>query len=416
MSRPQTGGLYGRVIIKGLVSRPELNGKRGFVIMDKTSKDYKRAQLSGRASVEVPGEEKLLALKWTNLEVVEDEELLVEASVVRTCAECGRKEQAGDSFKMCGKCRKLDLAPTFYCSEECAVCAWPKHKAVHKAQKKLNADLQSFLKTEEGSKLAQTIEAERRENEEARRQPLTEAQLHDDDTKNYTIALQKGHAARDESNYRQAAKYYRRAASFEIEEPCPSFYLAHVLWSSGDVQGAARMFLKAAAQAEAQVDAMQAFAQSVKRPGIVASAAARRGVGIDQVRQELSRRVDVMQDEVLARKEMWATSLLKGIDALRQPGMEEEPKPVWWTVDGLLDISLKIVQALPDASLAWFLRAQVLGGLVVEMQMDVRDDEHLRQAAEAMERAAALSDTQRQTQSFMELAGNLTKAASLPVL
>ena len=59
-----------------------------------------------------------------------------EAEARHTCAYCGDLKQRGTPFFRCGQAQGGRRCPVHYCSKDCQVADYPRHKSACKANKK----------------------------------------------------------------------------------------------------------------------------------------------------------------------------------------------------------------------------------------------------------------------------------------
>ena len=55
------------------------------------------------------------------------------------CWGCRKEPPDGVKFKRCERCAEAKLPSTYFCSEECMLANWPRHKAWHKHQKEIRS-------------------------------------------------------------------------------------------------------------------------------------------------------------------------------------------------------------------------------------------------------------------------------------
>ena len=141
-------GAGSRVVLQGIKSSPQLNGKSGTVV-DVINQ--------GRLAVRVDGSMDPISLKKDCVKIMPAEQRSAEdeaehcfaavyvadakakASMRATksssnvCGHCGKEESDGERFSRCAKCVQAKVpSPAVYCSKRCQELEWPTHKLWHR--------------------------------------------------------------------------------------------------------------------------------------------------------------------------------------------------------------------------------------------------------------------------------------------
>ena len=142
----------------------------------------------------------------------------------KNCWGCGAVTQQGQKFQVCERCVSEQLVPCYFCSQQCFVANWPRHKAWHKDVKVSRKLRGNFVRTD--TPLAKQRLAELK----ASKKPLDELMLESE----------RLGAAGD---LRKARGVLREAIKLDPNKPGPYFNLGTILSRSGDSKGALQAYL-----------------------------------------------------------------------------------------------------------------------------------------------------------------------------
>ena len=140
----------------------------------------------------------------------------------RVCWGCGKEDQE-KRFGCCPLCVEEQLAPAYFCSQQCQKDNWRAHKAWHKQSRRgIEAARAGFVPAE-----PEAIAAAR-----ASVDPFCQAEA-------------KGHEALNEERFADAAKAYKKCIKINPDNPRGYFNLGNVYGRSGDLIGSLQQLLLA---------------------------------------------------------------------------------------------------------------------------------------------------------------------------
>ena len=102
--------------------------------------------------------------------------------------------------------------------------------------------------------------------------------------------------------------------------------------------------------------------------------------------------------------EAWAKATASAFSLLKMQECAEVAKPDWWSDEGLMALSARVVRAAPNYAIANIMRALVLRGEVGSWEEGPRSAAELREAAAHFDRSAALSTAPAVKAEFASLA------------
>jgi len=267
---------------------------------------------------------------------------------------CANCGRESATLRRCGRCHERKVATPVY------YCSQACQKNDWKEHKKWHKMLE-----EEQERLTATRMSTHKEQEQIEATLCTDLSLSEDE---YDVLLLAAYSHGQQGNHRHAIKLLRRAIDLEPEKHAAYGLAGCMCANSADHVGAAQFFRQA----------MECSSDDGERCNAAGSL----------------------------------------IDQLRHPACMGVPKPVWWTDEGLLELTARMVAPLPGITAAvkterykfLMLRSEVLAGgagSLLPAETVTRTPEMLREAARCAEEAAELCDDPDGKQSHRQLANAL---------
>jgi len=223
------------------------------------------------------------------------------------CWGCDATEPSDSKFSKCSRCVEEGLVPCRFCSKDCMQRSWPRHKAWHKEQAKMQHLREPHLVAEVPAAFA-------------------------DDPAKYNRLIVKAKLCEKQGNTSKAAKLYQQAILAAPQRPEAYGLFALSCVKSGDLVKSLQMNLCCLERAEggstawlnAAVHVFVFVSQSYSHEGLEQTMGARR--------------------EAIANV----------------------PKPAWWSKVGLCAVAREACTHMPESFLAWKMRAEVVTSLAAQ--------------------------------------------------